>query len=292
MGRQIEVSLLLATRPLVAAFDYGEAAPGLATFIVEVPVYVWTELLTHKRAARNASSSRAQSHKRHAAMGWYTPEVFHEQGTFMEAGAPLAPEVQAELHAWWEAYHERAYSEAYAKVMELEQRGIRWAKEEVNRLLPTTKMMRGVITATEPAWQALLHLRTAQGADNAMRYTANAIALELKNARWWYSDYHIPFDGNPRAPTRDYAERAHKAAAQLARVSGGQPGPGQRPDAELAEDLLRERHYSPFEHIARWTDFPFASALAAKPEDLYADGDGVWGWENFRAEREAGEEEV
>lgn len=80
------------------------------------------------------------------------------------------------------------------------------------------------------------------------------------------------------------------SAARLARISNGKPGPGQRPDEALAADLRRDRHLSPFEHQARWVDFPLTSAIAVKAEDFYADDNGVWGWQNFRSELEAEEE--
>lgn len=280
----MNVELLLATRPL------STDSHGLATFVVEVPAYVWTELLTHKRLCRNAASGRAQSFKRHAAMGWYTPPVFYEQGEWMRAGEALPDDVQAELREFWTELHEDVHERIDAKLGALKARGYIWAKEQVNRLLPTTKMVRGVVTATEDAWEKFLALRDHPSADRAMQELARQIRAELERDPWWKADYHIPFDDNPATPRshEEYVERAMLSAARLARVSNGKPGPGQRPDEELAADLRENRHYSPFEHSARWVDYPLASALAAKPEDFYASDDGVWGWQNMRSEIEAG----
>lgn len=276
----MNVELLLATRPLSTDSN------GLVTFIVEVPQYIWVELLTHKRLSRNASSSRAQSPKRHQAHGYYTPPVFYSQGEFMRAGEPLPDEVQDELLEFWTNLHEEVHDRINAKLGALKARGYTWAKEQVNRLLPTTKMVRGVITATEDAWANIFALRAHPAADRAMQEVAAAMKYELERAHWWKADYHIPFDDNPSAPRDDaeYVERAMLSAAKLARVSNGKPGPGQRPDEELAADLRNDRHLSPFEHPARWVDFPLTSALAVKSEDFYADKEGVWGWQNFRAE--------
>lgn len=278
----MQAELLLATRPLRTDSN------GLATFVLEVPLYVWVELLTHKRPARNASSSRAQSYKRHSAMGYYTPPVFYSQGEFMRAGEPLPEEVQAELLEFWTLLHQDIYERIDAKLGSLKARGYTWAKEQVNRLLPTTKLVRGVMTATEDAWGKVFALRNHPDADRTMQEVAAGMQAELERAYWWRADYHIPFDDNPRAP-RDYEEfdaRAKVSAARLARVSNGQPGPGQRPDEVLASDLLRDQHFSPFEHIARWVSYPLTSALAVKAEDFYSDNEGIWGWENYRSELE------
>jgi hypothetical protein len=289
----IKANLVLLTKPTTQPAGGGwRDSKGLATFVVEVPVYVWTELLTHKRLVRNASSSRAQSSKRHQGMGWYTPPTFHQQGTFMQGGDPFPEDVQKELAAFWEDLHHSVQGRVNAVNFRLEQQGYKWAKEEVNRLLPTTKMVRGVVTATTSAWAAFLKLRANPSADRAMQNLAQDILVTLEGAPLVISDYHIPFDekGGPVADVADYYERCMVAVPRLARVSTGAPGPGRRSDGELFNDLLGQQHLSPFEHCARYTTFPMTSALAVKPEDFgYSEspqGWGVRGWENYRAEIE------
>lgn len=282
----INVELVLATRYAP------ETRNGLITFLVEVPQFVWCEMLTHKRLARNASSSRAESVKRHVAHGYYTPDVFHEQGTFMQGGKALPQDVQAYLRAVWDDVNEYAagaIQEADAIVKEHGFKG--WAKQEANRLLPTTKMVRGVVTGTEDAWACFLKLRNHATADTAMQEFAREIADVLEQLHcgdtetfvWWnYGAYHVPFYGIQPFDLDEYKELAPLAAARLARVSTGKPAQGQRPDAELAQQLLADGHYSPFEHVARWVDLPAPSALCSKIEDCHE----VAGWQNYRAEIE------
>lgn len=284
----ISAELIAATRPK------GQEGYGLATFQVKVPVYVWTELLTHKRLARNASSSRAQSQKRHANMGWYTPPVFYEQGEFMQAGEPLPEEVQEAVRELWDGLHRTVYqgvSGIDTYVRSLGFKGL--AKEQINRPLGTTKMLTGVVTATEDAWRSVLALRKHPAADTAMQLLAYQLDEGLRTATWWHADWHIPFDDNPAAPRDllEYRERAKVAAARLARVSNGKPGPGQRSDLELAEQLLTDRHLSPFEHVARMEEMPPTSAVCSVERDLwFGDDYSIRGWANFRADIEAGVE--
>lgn len=284
----INVDLVLATR-------YSpETRNGLLTFLVEVPVFLWTEILTHKRICRNASSSRAQSTARHVAMGNYEPDVFYGKGTFMQAGEPLDAQTQATALAVWR----NAWVYATEAAEKLAALGV--CKEQANRVLPTTKMVRGVVTATEDAWQCFLKLRNHATADTAMQEMAREIADIVEQLLvgatetfiWWnYSPYHVPFSPKPVRDYVDYQKLAPLAAARLARVSTGKPAAGQRGDAELAQQLLADGHYSPFEHVARWVAYPLQSALSSKIEDCHFPAEGYMsGWQNLRSEMEVQDE--
>lgn len=273
----ITASLVLATRPT------GLRSHGIATLVVECPVFVWTELLTHKRIARNASSSRAESFGRHTAHGYYKPDTFYAaSASGMGHGDALPDAVQADLDAWWIAYHAATYERIAALINGLKANGHTIAKEQINRLLPTTKMLRGVVTATESAWAAVLALRTADAADPAMQELARKIEVAIAGADWQHSNIHVPYA--PIAVTSDtFIEVATLAAARLARTSYGAPGPGQCSDADLAADLLAMGHLSPFEHCASWEDYPIANALCSHREDKLRN---CYGWENHRAKIE------
>lgn len=259
----INAELILATRP-------PGTGPGLATFVVEVPAYVWMELLTHKRFARNASSARAQSHQRHAAMGYYVPAQWYRQGTWMSPGAPLDYAHNAHVTDLVEEYYAEV-EQRIAEIIAVSNGGI--AKEQINRLMPISRMMRGVMTGTESAWRAMLALRNHPTADVAMQRLASLIFEKLSAADWKISDEHMPF-----------GDDVMTAAARIARVSAGAPGAGQRSDIDLAHDLIEQRHLSPFEHCATWVSYPASSALCSTPDDTYDDR----GWENHRVVLESG----
>ncbi len=263
----INAEIILATRP--------HNAVGLATFVVEVPAYIWMELLTHKRIARNANSARAQSHSRHAAQGYYVPDQFYRQGTWMSPGDSLDSPANLRVTMLVNEYYAEC-ERRIVKIIEASNGGI--AKEQINRLMPISRMMRGIMTATEPAWRAMLALRDHPAADAAMRIVASQIADALETAQWAAASRHVPFDAG---------DGLDCAAARIARITTGAPGAGQRNDADLAEDLRKSGHWSPFEHIAIWTRNPLPSALCSLRDDLIDTDRFEMGWQSYRAELES-----
>ena len=118
--------------------------------------------------------------------------------------------------------------------------------------------------------RAMLALRNHPTADVAMQQLAQQIAQALDGATWVSAWKHTPFADDGDVMT---------AAARIARVSAGAPGAGQRSDAQLAQDLIDQRHLSPFEHCASWVHQPRRSALCSAADDLHH---GM-GWQNHRS---------
>lgn len=260
---------------------------GLATFVLEVPAYIWMELLTHKRFARNASSARAQSFNRHKAHGFYIAPQYYTKGSWMQPGKPLPDYINNRVRDRIESLYAYVLREVEAIQDEA---GIAIANEQINRLLPISRMMRGVMTGTEEAWFALINLRKALTADILMQQVATEIESLLLNSVPEDLDIHIPFA--PEVEDVPFQDVVLAAAARLARVSAGAPGPGQRSDLQLAEHLVKEKHWSPFEHIAVWTPDPQPSALCSveREDTVYWSDDGKWGWENYRVLLQAEEQ--
>ena len=155
----ISAKIIAATRP--AKYHKN----GLVTFEVIVPYFVWVEILTHKRLARNAMSHRAAGVKRFAALGFYQP-IFHGAGMGMNAAEALSDELQAAAQRVWET----TGSVALTAVQELLDIGV--CKSEALRLLPANHMVKGVLTGTEDAWAKVLELRNSPDADPAMQILA------------------------------------------------------------------------------------------------------------------------
>lgn len=268
----MSAQLILATRPAEGV------EVGLITFLLECPVYIWTELLTHRLSARNASSSRAQSATRHQAHGYYTPPVFYEVGEFMQSGMALPLVVQAGVRQRWQDAHEGMYDavreiDEYVKSFGL--RGL--SKEQINRPLPTTKMVRGVLTMTEAGWASFFGLRYHPTADTAMQILAELIYDTP--VEWQHGLYHVPFSDGVVRDNGHYHTQAPIAAARLARTSVDRPKVG-KTDEELSQKLLADKHLSPFEHVCEFVELPLASALACRPADLDKNG---WGWQTYRS---------
>lgn len=278
----INAELVLATRGLTNSTN------GLITFRVNVPLFIWTEILTHKRFARNASSARAMSTSRYVDMGHYTPETFYSQGKGMQSSNTPIKYQKIARALWGMGWHT---STLFAAL--LDKLGV--AKEQRNRLVNPTKFVTGLVTGTEDAWKEFLKLRNHHAADKAMQFTAQVISSKIAMLNnqcaahtWRYSDEHIPYCDYT---LKSNQERIKVAAARIARVSYNRP-PNGKNDFELADSLLKERHYSPFEHIAFYVRDPGLSAIFSKPTDSHTSGIAIpdnkygwlwgWGWKSAR----------
>lgn len=275
----INAKVLLATRP-PRMQDH-----GLITLQIECPLYVWTELLTHRRFSRNASSGRAMSVKRYTGMGNYVPRVFYKQGKGMRA------DMTRPIRYQWiaEQLYKSVYTYANTVATLLDKLGV--SKEQKNRVIPQSKIVRGIVTGTEDAWRAFLELRNTEHADNAMQDLARDIKLAIGYAQWEYKHEHIPLKpsaeevyaardcGLPLEDIQTYIAMARLARVSYAREKG-------KDDLTLAVTLLREKHLSPMEHIAYWKENPFNCSYTCMVEDrLYTDT-RVYGWEHARAAQE------
>lgn len=280
----MKVELVKATRGL------RDTRNGLITFRIEVPLFVWTEVLTHRRFSRNASSARAMSTNRYLDMGNYTPETFYSGGKGMQSSnTPIKQQWLARL-MWNSAFMSASF---YTRV--LERLGV--AKEQRNRLIPPSKYVAAIVTGTEDAWRHFLMLRNNSSADKAMQYLARHVEKNIhdlnnpdvsSSRHWNYNDWHIPYD----PMEGDFKQRAKIASARIARVSFNRP-PNSKTDMELADSLLRDKHLSPMEHIAVFVKSPGLSALCCKPKDTVQSGIAIsthkygwldsWGWQTYRS---------
>lgn len=263
-----------ATRPPIEQDGY-----GLVTLEVTVPLYIWTEILTHRRFSRNASSARAMSTKRYAEMGYYLPPVWYTQGNGMQSGKPITKEAyrtvcEEEYAAIMQATTHAAQKLAYlAPDMSV-------SKEQANRLIPPIKMVRGIITGTEAAWMAFRRLRKNNAADVAMERFAEMVDYTIMHCVWERKEIHTPYD----------SESEEERIARIARVSYDRTSG--KNDHALYQTLLDDQHLSPFEHRAEWVLHPPLSNFSCRPDDvLFLTQTGqVWhresyyGWKQQRSD--------
>ena len=279
MRKEISSKCILKTAPkeFYGDTDSNKEDFGLITVQIETPLYVWMELLTHKRPSRNASSNRAMPTSVNLNLGYFMPKNFHHKAKGMQSGEIVSDEIQklAEM-AWIEVWEF-----CKTKMLYLDFLGI--AKEESSRLLPTFKIMNGLVTATKNAWECLLDLRTAENADKAMQELAGKIKSSIEKADWNYSDKHLPFILDEEKSLSDIS---FLAAGRIARLSYGDIK-NKDGDIELGKRLFKDKHFSCFEHSAHWVGEPYLSNLCSKPEDKYMNNYGdYYGWENVRSQLE------
>jgi thymidylate synthase ThyX len=266
--KQITVKLVRYTVP------FEGSDKGLITFEIEVPLFVWTELLTHRRLSRNASSARAMGTKRYAEMGYYLPETWYEQGTGMQAGSVIEDldiiDICKEIYA-------DAFIEIENEAQLLSHLGI--AKEQANRIIPPIKMVRGIVTGTYAGWQAFLKLRNHPSADTAMQL----FALQVKGA----IEHTNPVVSLEHMPYIDETGNIVSAIARIARVSYARSSG--KDDQALYTSLKDSGHWSCFEHIAYWKKNPLLSNFSCIDNDvLFLDNNVPFpkndylGWEQLR----------
>ena len=266
----IKAECILKTAPNQELDQY-----ALITCKVDIPGYVWMELLTSKRFARNASSNRAMTVEKNISnLGYYMPEMFFNQGEGMSSGFPTDMETQEEAEKIWQSVWKYCSKKAKA----LADLGI--AKEQSSRVLPTFKMMRGLVTGTADAWQRFYDLRSSPLADAAMQEFAQAVMGAIENAETKYGVLHLPFITPEELDAEVFTadEIIAVGAGRIARISYGDVST-KKNDMELGQRLKTNGHLSCFEHSAGWIEFPWSNALCSKPEDM----DNNWGWENARA---------
>lgn len=266
-SQEISVELLAATR------GNENSKNGLITLKVLIPIYIWTETLTHRTLARNASSARAMSNTRYVDMGFYMPNQFYGIGTGMvSSDTPIIFQEEAR----------NIYVSAWVNAVEASERltNLGVCKEQANRIIPPIKMIMGVITGTEKAWQSFLSLRLNPDADKAMQLFAKKVSTMIDNIYFNISPVHKPLCD------RDDRESLLEGVARLARVSYARSAKGKN-DLDLAKKLAENKHLSPFEHIGFYTKLPAKNVFTTFPEDL---DENNRGWVTFRHFIEQGQD--
>lgn len=263
----IQVIPILQTNPFLPSNIY-----NLITLEVYTPYYVWTELLTHKRFARNASSNRAMKPKKNVTLGYYTPPVFYQQGLGMCSGDSLPEDMQGKAVEIWN----NVWQYSTNAMMELTNMGV--AKEQASRVLPSFKIMHGVITGTYDAFKSFLMLRNNEQADTAMQILASKILDTIAKMPVVTSRDHYPY---VEVSELDNVDLPYLSAGRLARISYGDIT-SKKDDINLGRRLYHNGHMSPFEHSATWVKNPIKSALCSKENDMM----NIYGWENVRASLE------
>ncbi len=226
-----------------------EAGIRLTTLEVTFPRFVLAEFNTHRQFSRNSASSRAVPTSKILQRVESDPVVPLEWGRNqkgMSASELLAAE-EEELarHAWLEAR-----DCAVAQARKLHELGVH--KQIVNRLLEPFLWHTVIVTATE--WENFFELRCSPNAQPEIREAALRMREAMRGSAPSIvrsGEWHTPLI-QPDELSLDIELRKRVSVARCARVSY-LTHEGQREiekDLELFERLKRDRHLSPFEHVA------------------------------------------
>jgi thymidylate synthase ThyX len=246
----------------------------LTTLEVTFPRFVLAEFNTHRSLSRNSASSRAVPTAKLIERVEQDPVLPLEWGrnkAGMSAAELLcAQEAQAAREIWL-----RACDAAVTYARQLVE--LKVHKQELNRILEPFLWHTVIVTATE--WSNFFELRCSPNAQPEIREAA----LRMRDAMSASTtepvsigEWHTPLL-QPDEYLLDLETRKKISAARCARVSY-LTHEGRREiekDLDLYERLKRDRHLSPFEHVA-------TPSADAGPHANFR------GWIQMRAEIEEG----
>lgn len=228
------------------------------------PRIIHGEVMTHRVFSHNAQSSRAMPTAKVLELPVFVPDTWTKNCKGMQAKDVLTgPDADEATRIWLDM---QQYVEAgVRKLAELKVH-----KQHANRALEPWTYIRVLITSTD--WDNFFAQRRHKDAQPEIQELAERMWEAMQASTPDRASEHMPYSES----NMPHAERPAMCAARCARVSYG-AFTGQRDlqaDLRLAQDLWREKHMSPFEHVA------FA--------DLHGGRSNLRGWRTLREELEQG----
>jgi thymidylate synthase ThyX len=232
----------------VLADSMNPAGSRLTTLEVKCPRFILAEINTHRTFSRNARSSRAVPTAKLVAEVRADPVIpitWGRNRKGMSAGEELSPtDRDAATFAWKRAAHQATENAEW-----LAARGAH--KQHVNRVLEPFMWAYVVISATD--WANFYAQRLANDAQPEMQALALAMGramLASEPAPLAWGEWHLPYVWPDEM---DAISPGCLSAARCARVSYA-PFDTDKPDCNsdqtLANRLMNDGHWSPFEHQA------------------------------------------
>lgn len=240
------------------AYSYGKSF-RLLTLQMTMPTIIHAEHLRHRAFSFSVASLRAMPTSKILSQISSNPFVPVHWGA-AEPGMQAHTEIPPEQRQEAERHYRAALAAAISHAQHLQGLGLH--KQVVNRLLMPYTWTTTVCTGSLRAWQHFWALRCHEMAEPHIRMIAelsrDAVrqSTPVKRRLMWvrnlYSaDWHLPFVTDEERAD-DTVQWHLVSAARCARVSYQQHD-GQRDlqkDLTLANKLMKDGHWSPFEHQA------------------------------------------
>lgn len=217
-----------------AGFGPGWDRIGLATLILTAPIASWLQLLTYRRVVCTLVPASTGDR-----FGYYRPAAFS-----VASGGAEQDDVLAE----WDRVHDLIayYANGFRSVYAVD-------SATADLLLPSTRLIRGIVTGTLDAWASAPYEQVLDGAA-----VKRAVVGAIDGADWVHSCTHLPI-----APNTGEDERARRA-------------------------LFRRAAAAHLGHAARWRRRPAPNPFAMAEGDVLAGADrggAVWaveydGWDS------------
>jgi thymidylate synthase ThyX len=222
----------------------------ITSFVLTYPRFIHSELMTHRMFSRNAASSRAIPISKFIEDVLTDPALpihwgANQKGMQADNEVDEATKIKA-MQIWNEAR-----DSVVSQAKQLNDLGIH--KQIANRLMEPFFHITTLVTATE--YENFFKLRAHSAAQPEIRELAYKMQDALKESipeNKIEGEWHIPF-GDKFTAGLSIEQKLKVATARAARVSyktfDGEINYDK--DYALHDQLLKEGHYSPFEHCAQ-----------------------------------------
>lgn len=229
-----------------------ETDDRLTTFELEYPYIIHAQFMTHRMFSRNAQSSRAipvEKLVQRVLDNPYIPEQFGRNQRGMSSSSNLVPrENRACQHLW-----KMGLLDVVKRIEDLKNFEVH--KQWINRLLMPWQHIKVICSGTDSAYENFFRLRCADDAQPEIQQLANEMA-KLRTAATPSlvdpGDWHLPLGDDLVGSGLTPDQKRKVCIARCARVSY-LTHDGVRDynrDIELYDQLLADKHMSPFEHVA------------------------------------------
>jgi thymidylate synthase ThyX len=229
------------------------------------------ELMTYRRCARNAASSRAvpfEMNYKRVMTDPFVPKWIGKTHKGMQPDSFLEGKEYEEFAlAWTNSAHATALA-AY----ELYSKGV--AKSTLNRMLEPYNTINVLMTGSETHWDHVFRQRCSremggQGdAERNLQDLVDSIKRAYTESVPEAREMHLPYAGGIDAlPVQAAAMASAARCARLSYTPFGGPKSDVSADIELAKRLLADGHLSPFEHLIFAYDWALVSVAPTAGTD-------------------------
>lgn len=214
----------------------------LTTLHCQYPQFIHQQVLTHRAFSRNSSSLRAISFQRASDEFEVVYPIWTEEKKGMQGNVITDKEKIKEANRLLQCMFE----DVHFWQEKLEALGIH--HQDINNYLRPFQNIHTVITATD--WDNFFEQRLHEATKPDMQKLAQMMKDALDNSEAEYNHLHIPMINDLYGSKIDVEQRLLISASRLARISYFKWSDDPNKDLQLANKLIKDKHPSPFEHIA------------------------------------------
>ncbi len=226
----------------------------IATFVITIPKFLQAQINSHRALSRNSGSSRAipaKTIRRRVIENPFIPVEFGHNQPGMRGGKEVSGiRLFLAKKCWlWARFIPCTFHYVGEK--------LNLHKEVLNRLIEPWMFTEVVLTATE--WNNFIKLRSDNAAQPEIQIIAKEIDIYLQNEKpqiLKVGEWHLPFISREEFIKYDLVSSQKISIARCARVSyklyDGSSSNIEK-DVALCDKLIKDGHWSPFEHIAMAT---------------------------------------